>query len=1326
MTMLQKRNKMRKSLASTRKNELRRGGQRRLGFEHLEMRRLLAVVFNFRPQAGTSQEVIQGFQEAGRLWSGLFSDPVTVVIDIGERRPDGSAFPATVLASAFSETQQYLYTDVRNALVSDARSPNAMQAASNLPAGNSLSVLMNLTAENPAGIGSIVPYVDNDSSANNLNVNVNRANARALGLPIANPNQRDGFIAFNTANFGFDFDRSDGITPGSFDFVAVAAHEIGHILGFRSAVDFFDTNAGVSENDGIGRPLVLDLFRKSNFSNTSGADIDLTADLRTKFLSIDGLNQFRNAVFSTGRINGDGQQASHWLESPPGDPQIGFMDPTAEDGVFIPFSGTDLVAFDIIGWDLAIDDRFEPNNSLGSATPLGSEPAVFISDLSISLDDFDFFSYTAPQSGKLVVSLLFKHDAGDVDLQVLDINGNLLNESLSETDNERVVIPVIEQETYIISAFGFPFFAANRYSLEIEFFPAPVPGPALFDPGSDSGLRNDDRLTNINTPSFIIDVDLLNFVDLNRDSVIQPFLGEPSVLGATQLAARVTPGFGVQVFVTNATNGLTFSGFANPLPFPLPAVSPYFYRFDLPAAGLPAGFLTDGLYLVSAATVVLDGQRDALGAPLLTSGRTNRSVPMTFTRDTTPPLIAPPLLDAAVTDTGIPTVPASVSDRITRQTTPGFQGVAEAGARVDFFASAPGLGDIFIGSTVVTPTANNRPGELGQYRWTSTVDLNNPALGFPRDGLRTITAFATDIAGNVSAPATLDILIDTTPPRISRVDFANGNSVFVTKPIAPTPAVRSLFVTFAGGPTPAGGLSSSAVARSLAEDVRNYQLIGDYSGHALITQAVVVSESPNEVRVRLDFPTPLADDRFTLTVSDALSDAAGNRLDGESQASSPGGAAAVLPSGNGVPGGDFVARFTVDSRPEMGVISQGVAYLDINGNFAWDPEGHGNDATNRDFVMTMGRSTDGHFSGRFAPTGGAALSSFDRLGVYGRFGGIYSFAFDTTDNGVADTVVPMPANWQVNGIPVAGRFSGVAWDQIGLFDGANWYIDTTGNNQVDTRIPTNYTGLPIVGDFNGDGNDDFATYDTATKTFYFDLNRNGQWDDLWVVTDQVERFVGLSGFTVRPVAGDLNLDGVDDIGLFVKGRGGVLPQGAAEWFFWVSDNAPNLPSRVFNSFSHAPLGNDLFAQFGDDSAVPVFGNFDPPVGPTGPLLQEQPRSLQRSSNPYDVNGDGEINALDALIVLNSIRQNQTEDLMSDLSRAIDYFGEIKPDVTGDGELTPLDALAVLNDIAKASRTNTGANGEGELDTVAIAHDQVFANMGASLLQEEEARKKRTH
>ena len=75
--------------------------------------------------------------------------------------------------------------------------------------------------------------------------------------------------------------------------------------------------------------------------------------------------------------------------------------------------------------------------------------------------------------------------------------------------------------------------------------------------------------------------------------------------------------------------------------------------------------------------------------------------------------------------------------------------------------------------------------------------------------------------------------------------------------------------------------------------------------------------TPATATIDLAFAKPLPDDRYTLTVKDNVADPAGNKLDGESNAIEPNGAP-TFPSGDGQPGGNFVARFTVDSRPEIG------------------------------------------------------------------------------------------------------------------------------------------------------------------------------------------------------------------------------------------------------------------------------------------------------------------------------------------------------------------------------------------------------------------------
>ena len=117
-------------------------------------------------------------------------------------------------------------------------------------------------------------------------------------------------------------------------------------------------------------------------------------------------------------------------------------------------------------------------------------------------------------------------------------------------------------------------------------------------------------------------------------------------------------------------------------------------------------------------------------------------------------------------------------------------------------------------------------------------------------------------------------------------------------------------------------LASDAIAGSPATDPGNYLLVGDSNGVIQISSVQfnpnpVVAGSPATGTLVLTFANPLPDDRYTLTIKDNVVDPAGNKLDGESNAIEP-NEVPSFPSGDGQPGGNFVARFTVDSRPEIG------------------------------------------------------------------------------------------------------------------------------------------------------------------------------------------------------------------------------------------------------------------------------------------------------------------------------------------------------------------------------------------------------------------------
>ena len=289
-----------------------------------------ALTFNFTPVNGTSQQAIDGFNAAGNLWSSLFTDNVTVNIEI-----NFTALGAGTLAEASSTAYFFNYQSVYNALNSDRTTADDNRAVASLVNGSTYKRLLNHTTNNTVS-GSLTPELFNSGD-----VIINSANAKALGL-YSNPGF-DASISFNSTGYTWDFDRSNNIAANTYDFVGIAAHEIGHALGFVSRVDYIEATVNTAYN---GSATTLDLFRYSTASNAQGA-IDMTVGGSDKYFSLDG-GVTSIASFSTGQaFGGDGRQASHWKDNL----GLGIMDPTTAAGELVQITNNDAQSLDVIGWN---------------------------------------------------------------------------------------------------------------------------------------------------------------------------------------------------------------------------------------------------------------------------------------------------------------------------------------------------------------------------------------------------------------------------------------------------------------------------------------------------------------------------------------------------------------------------------------------------------------------------------------------------------------------------------------------------------------------------------------------------------------------------------------------------------------------------------------------------------------------------------------------------------------------------------------------------------------------------------------------------------------
>lgn len=277
---------------------------------------------------------LNAFNMAAGFWESRFSDPITVKVNIAFDNLDPG-----ILGSTRSQRTTHPLNNVRSAMLAD----------SFLTENASVALLPS----------SSLALADINGNRSDTSITMTTANAKALSLGTgldslyggALPNSADGEIKFaNAFASSFDYDRSDGISAGSTDFISVAAHEIGHALGFISQADVQDINAGFTLHANT-----LDLWR---FSETGAAH---TIGTETRQMTAGPAeyydNVLNNVEFSRGKAVVDAAcgtssgrcQASHWRDD------LGnLMDPTLAPGVSANITSQDVHAFDYIGYNRSL------------------------------------------------------------------------------------------------------------------------------------------------------------------------------------------------------------------------------------------------------------------------------------------------------------------------------------------------------------------------------------------------------------------------------------------------------------------------------------------------------------------------------------------------------------------------------------------------------------------------------------------------------------------------------------------------------------------------------------------------------------------------------------------------------------------------------------------------------------------------------------------------------------------------------------------------------------------------------------------------------------
>lgn len=312
--------------------------------------------------AGSQAE--QGFKIAAKYWESVLTNNATLNFKVGFA-PLGPG----VLGGTSSSLATYIPIGAyQSALAATATSTLDAQAVANLSVLSGTGSLSVKVPEyfNPAtqsGVAASGTRIAPDNTAISNTMALSSANVKALIG--GNETAIDGTIQFSST-FGFDFNPTDGIAAGQYDFIGVAVHEMGHALGFLSVADDFNYSVGVDfPVDDFWWGYGLDMFRYS-----APGVLDWSFGTNSYFSIDGGVTAYQNGFFSTGEVFGDGWQASHW-KAPVAPPYCsnlsGIMNPYTCGGMTDSVTGLDLALFDTIGWNTNIDLTNNPQYTRSTA-----------------------------------------------------------------------------------------------------------------------------------------------------------------------------------------------------------------------------------------------------------------------------------------------------------------------------------------------------------------------------------------------------------------------------------------------------------------------------------------------------------------------------------------------------------------------------------------------------------------------------------------------------------------------------------------------------------------------------------------------------------------------------------------------------------------------------------------------------------------------------------------------------------------------------------------------------------------------------------------------